>query len=64
MHYLGHVVSAAGVSLDPAKVEVRMVSSYADPTDVKQLRQFLDLVNYYRRFVPAYQLLQNLFTNY
>ena len=33
VHYLGHVVSAAGVSLDPAKVEV--VSSYPVPTDVK-----------------------------
>ena len=52
VHYLGHVVSAAGVSLDPTKVEV--ISSYPVPTDVKQLRQFLGLANYYHRFVPAY----------
>ena len=54
VHYLGHVVSAAGVSPDPAKVEV--VSSYPVPTDVKQLRQFLGLANYYHRFVPAYSM--------
>ena len=60
VHYLGHVVSAAGVSLDPAKVEV--VSSYPVPTDVKQLRQFLGLANYYRKFVPAYSM--NLFRSY
>lgn len=52
VHYLGHVVSAAGVSPDPAKVEA--VSSYPVHTDVKQLRQFLGLANYYHRFVPAY----------
>ena len=52
VHYLGYVVSVAVVSADPAKVEV--VSSYPVPTDVKQLRQFLSLANYYWRFVPAY----------
>ena len=52
VHYLGHVISAAGVSPDPAKTEV--VSSYPIPTDLKQLRQFLGLANYYRRFVPDY----------
>ena len=52
VHYLGHVISTAGVSPDPAKTEV--VSSYPIPTDSKQLRQFLGLANYYRRFVPDY----------
>ena len=52
VHYLGYVISTAGVSPDPAKTEV--VSSYPIPTDSKQLRQFLGLANYYRRFVPDY----------
>ena len=46
VHYLGHVVSATGVSPNPAKTEV--VSSYQVPTNVKQLKQFLGLANYYR----------------
>ena len=52
VHYLGHVVSAAGVSPNPAKMKV--MSSYQVPTNVKQLKQFLGLANYYRQFVPDY----------
>ncbi len=47
--YLGHVVSAAGVRPNPAKTEA--VSAYPVPKNVHDLRQFLGLANYYRRFV-------------
>ena len=50
--YLGHVVSAVGISPDPAKVA--KLKSFPAPTDKKELRSFLGLAGYYRRFVKHY----------
>lgn len=47
--YLGHVVSAEGIYPDPAKTEV--VVRYPVPTSAKEVKQFMGLCNYYRRFV-------------
>eukprot|EP00731_Ephydatia_muelleri_P022055 Em0014g646a len=50
--YLGNIVSADGVEPDPAKIQA--VIDYPVPTNVKELRQFWGLANYYRRFVQDY----------
>ena len=65
VHYLGHIVSAAGVKPDPSKTEA--VASYPVPRDVQQVQQFLGLANYYHRFIkdffqiaePLHQLTRN-----
>ncbi|KAL5538583.1 hypothetical protein UlMin_045492 [Ulmus minor] len=45
VHFLGHVVSKEGVSVDPAKVEA--VTKWAAPTSVTEIRSFLGLAGYY-----------------
>jgi len=50
--FLGHVVSKDGVSTDPAKIEA--VKNWPAPTSLTEVRSFLGLASYYRRFVDSF----------
>jgi hypothetical protein len=48
--YLGHVVTAAGIWTDPDKVAA--IQQLATPKTLRQLRSFLMMASWYRRFIP------------
>ena len=52
MSFLGHVISAAGVAVDPAKIET--IKKWPVPTSVSELRSFLGLAGYYSEYIPHY----------
>ena len=50
--FLGHVLTKEGLSVDPAKNEA--VTEWQSPSNVKEVRSFLGLAGYYRKFVEGF----------
>jgi hypothetical protein len=50
--FLGHIISKGGISVDPSKVQD--VLSWNAPTSVGDIRSFLGLAGYYRRFIEGF----------
>ena len=50
--FLGHIVSAQGVEVDPSKID--RIVDWPTPTSLTQLRSFVGLCAYYRRYVPDF----------
>ena len=66
--FLGYIITAEGISSDPSTVE--RVKNFFQPRTVKQLKSFLELAGYYRKFIkgfsqiasPLFKLLRNNIT--
>ncbi len=52
IEYLGHVVSSEGISTDPKKVDA--VREWRTPTSVHDIRSFMGLASYYRKFISDF----------
>ena len=55
VQYLGHRLSVSGVKPNPAKTEI--VEHFPVPRNQREVRSFLGLTNYYRRFVKGYSMI-------
>jgi hypothetical protein len=50
--FLGHILTAKGVAVDPGNVET--VSNWQQPTNVSEIRSFLGLAGHYQRFIEGF----------
>lgn len=51
MKYLGHVISKEGVTIAPEKISA--VATFSEPKTQKDVRSFLEMCNYYEKFVQS-----------
>ena len=56
--FLGLVVSESGIMPDPAKIEA--VKNITSPRNIKDIRSFLGLAGYYRKFIPGFSSITSL----
>ncbi|MCI53811.1 RNA-directed DNA polymerase (Reverse transcriptase), partial [Trifolium medium] len=50
-----HIISSGGIAVDPAKVDA--VSQWGTPESVSEIRSFLGLAGYYRKFIEGFSKL-------
>ena len=61
IQYLGHLISGEGIKPLPEKLE--SIKEMPPPTTPKEVKQFLGLIGYYRKFVPRFADVARPLTN-
>ncbi|GJW38094.1 putative reverse transcriptase domain-containing protein [Tanacetum coccineum] len=60
VQFLGHVIDSKGIHVDPAKIE--SIKDWTSPKSPTEIRQFLGLAGYYRRFIEGFSKIAKLMT--
>nr|GEW18956.1 putative reverse transcriptase domain-containing protein [Tanacetum cinerariifolium] len=60
VQFLRHVIDSKGIHVDPAKIE--SIKDWASPKTLTEIRQFLGLAGYYRRFIEGFSKIAKLMT--
>jgi hypothetical protein len=61
IHYLGHIISEEGITMDPEKIET--IKGWTTPKNVTEVRSFMGLVGYYKRFIVGFSRITHPITS-
>ena len=61
IQYLGHIISKEGISMDPENIEAIM--NWHTPRNVTDIRSFMGLAGYYRRFIEGFSKVAHAITS-